>query len=68
MHLQQDPENQWFATNFQLVEEDIETYFQDYHEEWRQPIADDQLSIEIDPEKDGTLGNQGADHEGEEIP
>ena len=56
------------STQFHLSTEGIETSVQDWLEEWRQPIVDDQLSIEIDPEKDGTVGNQGADHEGEEIP
>ena len=70
IHLQprQDPQNQWLATEFWITEEDIETISQDWPEEWRRPVADDQISAKNETWQNGTSKNQGGYQQGEEIP
>ena len=51
-----DPHNQWLVTEFRLTEDEIENIVQEWTEEWREPVEDDQLSAYIDPRREGPLG------------
>ena len=46
---QKDPQNQWLAMHLQLIAEEIEAIIQDWPEEWRLPITEDQLFVEEAP-------------------
>ena len=50
-----DPQHQWLTTtSFQLSKEEIDAIIQDWPAGWKHPVVDDLLSIEIDPQQEGT--------------
>ena len=63
-----DTKNQWLATQFQLTKLDIELIVRDWTKECKQPIAENQIFVELEMLRNGATRTQGEEPLAEENP